>query len=737
MSLVTDRLNGVVGDLFGKAPCRTVSTTNITLSGLQAFGGVTQIEGDRHLATGQTDQSENGIYNASTGSWTRTKDFDGNRDVVQGTLVSVVNGASGANLYEVTAANPITISTSNITFSLRYGANVRHDQTPAEIAAGVTPTDNAYIEGHAYRYDMIGDGTINDATAFLNWLKVGAQGVELELPKPTSYYKIDSVVVLAALAGPLRIRAARGAEVRYTGSNTAIFVHIQDTNGYDVDLDTVWLNSNLKAARCLRIDNPSASMAASAIGKVLARRYRFENGYMNTGITQGACGALVSGGFSDVIFEDGDVINMDRDTGAGIAGSQGCAGLIAIHSSINAYVQRMIVCGGNIETITNNEVAGDAADVDCDGVIFSAPTATDNGDLHLPVKLHVEGVRFVNCKGRNVKSQADGYSVCHRNTVIRNLEEAINNAAEFDLQRGGGSIRFNELWYYLTGGAATTLGTSHSICSAGPDQLATSGDNSDGSIECSDNTIYNAIPSATDTLPFFMLATNGDTSRKLTGIVLCNNKVVGGRITRWLKSNGGTTDELYIRVENNEGDTTTSLVQFSASVDSSCKVIANGNRSYGGGTVKLFELADNSEPYIDAGGNTGFVRNLITISSASALGEVLRPALIGGDTADGHAFATCQTVTLADDASATFAPVGTYGIGIITNNFGDTTQAIFAHDSNSAVALITSGDISIGSGTTNPDVDGDACIWTDGTAINIKNRLGSSRTFHFFHFGGD
>ena len=72
MSLVTDRLNGVVGDLFGKAPCRTVSTTNITLSGLQAFGGVTQIEGDRHLATGQTDQSENGIYNASTGSWTRT-----------------------------------------------------------------------------------------------------------------------------------------------------------------------------------------------------------------------------------------------------------------------------------------------------------------------------------------------------------------------------------------------------------------------------------------------------------------------------------------------------------------------------------------------------------------------------------------------------------------------------------------------------------------------------------------
>lgn len=148
----TSQIQGITINEAIKAPCRTVSTTNIALAGLQTINGVVLAEGNRVLVAGQSNTTENGIYNASTSSWQRSKDFDGNRDVVQGTICPVVNGASGSNLFEVTTANPIRIDITSITFSLRYGANVRYDQTPAEIDAGVTPTDYAYPELHTHRY---------------------------------------------------------------------------------------------------------------------------------------------------------------------------------------------------------------------------------------------------------------------------------------------------------------------------------------------------------------------------------------------------------------------------------------------------------------------------------------------------------------------------------------------------------------------------------------------------------
>lgn len=132
----TDRLNGVMASLAVKAPCRTVSTTNVTLSGLQTFNGVTQVEGDRHLAMGQTDATQNGIYDASSSGWTRSKDFDGNRDVTQGTLVIVV----GSGVYEVTTANPITIGTSSLAFSIQ---TITLSQPINVTDYGLVPNDNS------------------------------------------------------------------------------------------------------------------------------------------------------------------------------------------------------------------------------------------------------------------------------------------------------------------------------------------------------------------------------------------------------------------------------------------------------------------------------------------------------------------------------------------------------------------------------------------------------------------
>ncbi|TIP42425.1 MAG: hypothetical protein E5X77_24160 [Mesorhizobium sp.] len=106
-----------------KGPCRAATTGNITLSGNQTIDGVSIVTDDRVLVMNQTTASENGIYIADTGPWRRSKDFNKTKDVRKGTLVFVTDGTtSGGCTYQVTAADPISIGTTNITFSLSLGS---------------------------------------------------------------------------------------------------------------------------------------------------------------------------------------------------------------------------------------------------------------------------------------------------------------------------------------------------------------------------------------------------------------------------------------------------------------------------------------------------------------------------------------------------------------------------------------------------------------------------------------
>lgn len=120
-SSLIDRLNGVSEQVALKRPVRLATTANITLSGFQTIDGVLPTSSDsnlRILVKNQNTQTENGIYTMTTGTWERTSDFDGNRDVVKGTRVPVTEGTVAANkTYVVTASDPITIESSNITFS--------------------------------------------------------------------------------------------------------------------------------------------------------------------------------------------------------------------------------------------------------------------------------------------------------------------------------------------------------------------------------------------------------------------------------------------------------------------------------------------------------------------------------------------------------------------------------------------------------------------------------------------
>ena len=122
-SATTDRRMGLAGNTAFKTPAAALAIGNIVLSGEQSVGGVAvkAVNGagipDRVLCVGQTDATTNGLWDVSTGPWSRSIDADGNYDWAQGTQVIVTQGAYAFQIWNLTSANPITVGTTALAFS--------------------------------------------------------------------------------------------------------------------------------------------------------------------------------------------------------------------------------------------------------------------------------------------------------------------------------------------------------------------------------------------------------------------------------------------------------------------------------------------------------------------------------------------------------------------------------------------------------------------------------------------
>lgn len=621
-----------------------------------------------------------------------------------------------------------------------YLGSILYPRTSAEVVVGVTPTNYSYPTCDIRRYGGIDDGVTDNSAALLNVLKVAyASGLPAIIPQTGSFYAIMTAATIAAMTGNMTVLGQGQPELRYIGTPTNYLVLIQATAGFDIRWENITFNCNLLASKGMRTNNSSVSMATANIGRVYMRRCRGINGYMSTGLTQGSSAFLFFGGYQSVILEDCEAVNMNRDTGAGTAGSQGCAGFIITANNQNGYCPQLIVRGGVIDTITNKEVTGTGNDVDCDGIIYNLPNPNTNSNNRFPASMVVDGTTFKECKGRDVKSQADGYNIVTNFTSIHSLEQAINNAICYDFQRGAGCVSDGSIFYYPTAGAGKTFGNSQIITQYNAEQQASTADQKDGGFYVRGVTIYNAVPRATATLPNIVSLVNSNTSNSVTGLRIRDVNHIGGRLARFVSATGGTSALIDLVVEGCSGDITTSLVRFSNSVSPTLTTItASDNSNTGPSTPILIELQDNSNPLLNGYGNQGFAVNRIATTTTSTIGEIIRPKLIGGDSAIGHSMATQQTTTVADTASFTFDNVGIYGIGIITTNFSQSVQAIFSHSSAGCILISSATNVSVGAANADPNTAGALNIWIDGSGlINIHNRLGSSRVFNFLHIGGN
>jgi phage-related tail fiber protein len=110
--------NAITGLDF-KQSVRATTTGNITLSGTQTIDGVVLLAGDRVLVKDQSTSSQNGIYVAASGAWSRAPDSDNSPagEVTAGMYMFIEEGTSYADTGWVLAtANPITLNTTALTF---------------------------------------------------------------------------------------------------------------------------------------------------------------------------------------------------------------------------------------------------------------------------------------------------------------------------------------------------------------------------------------------------------------------------------------------------------------------------------------------------------------------------------------------------------------------------------------------------------------------------------------------
>jgi hypothetical protein len=108
-----------------KDSVRAATTGNITLIGLQTVDGVALAANDSVLVKDQSTASENGIYLASSGTWTRRTDVDSTGEIQPEMTVRVSEGTVGAHTeWYVVTQGSITLGLTAITFRRLAGQNL-------------------------------------------------------------------------------------------------------------------------------------------------------------------------------------------------------------------------------------------------------------------------------------------------------------------------------------------------------------------------------------------------------------------------------------------------------------------------------------------------------------------------------------------------------------------------------------------------------------------------------------
>jgi hypothetical protein len=119
-------VDSMASGLKWKTAVVAATTSNITLSGLQTIDGVALSAGDRVLVKNQTNQTENGIYEASATGWTRSADSDTGAEILNSAMLVSGGTTNAGSQWTCSNTGTITIGTTNITYTQISGGSAAY-----------------------------------------------------------------------------------------------------------------------------------------------------------------------------------------------------------------------------------------------------------------------------------------------------------------------------------------------------------------------------------------------------------------------------------------------------------------------------------------------------------------------------------------------------------------------------------------------------------------------------------
>jgi hypothetical protein len=165
------------------ASVKTVSLSNITLTGLSSVNGYTPSTGDRILVIGQTVQSQNGVYVANALTWTRDTDSDSDAEL-RGYQYLVTAGTNSNYRYGNTNQSAITVGVTSITYQT-ISAGETDPIFTASPSFGITST-NITNWTTAYNRSIVSVGFSGTSTKTLTLTKQDGSTLTTSFTQSTS-----------------------------------------------------------------------------------------------------------------------------------------------------------------------------------------------------------------------------------------------------------------------------------------------------------------------------------------------------------------------------------------------------------------------------------------------------------------------------------------------------------------------------------------------------------------------